>query len=63
MLVGDQLGDFVGGLEETTPASRKAIVDQYTENWGNTWFVIPNPIYGWWLELLQPDERSYLRGM
>lgn len=63
MLVGDQLGDFVGGLEGTTPASRKALMDQYKENWGNTWFMIPNPTYGSWLNLLQPDKRSHLRRM
>ncbi len=63
MLVGDQLGDFIGGLEETTPASRKALLGQYKGNWGNTWFMIPNPTYGSWLNLLQPDKRSHLRGM
>jgi predicted secreted acid phosphatase len=63
MLVGDQLGDFVGGIEETALASRNAIVDQYKENCGSIWFVIPNPIYGAWLNLLQPDKRSHLRKM
>jgi len=63
MLVGDQLGDFIGGLGETTPASRKALLGQYKGNWGNTWFMIPNPTYGSWLNLLQPDKRSHLRGM
>jgi acid phosphatase len=63
MLVGDQLGDFLGGLEETTPASRKALLGQYKSNWGNNWFMIPNPTYGSWLNLLQPDKRSHLRGM
>lgn len=62
MLFGDQLGDFIGGLEGTTPASRLALLDQYKENWGNTWFMIPNPTYGSWLSLLQPDKRSHLRG-
>ncbi len=61
MLIGDQLGDFIGGLEETTPASRKALLGQYKENWGNTWFMIPTPTSGSWLDLLQPDKRSHLR--
>jgi len=29
MLIGDQLGDFIGGLEETPPESRKALLGQY----------------------------------
>ena len=63
MLFGDQLGGFIGGLEDSTPASRRALLDQYEGNWGSSWFMIPNPVYGWWLELLQPDKRSYLRGL
>lgn len=63
MLIGDQLGDFIGELEDTTPADRRALVDQYEGNWGTTWFLIPNPVYGSWLNLLQPDKRSHLRGL
>jgi 5'-nucleotidase (lipoprotein e(P4) family) len=63
MLIGDQLGDFIGGLEDTTPTYRRALVDQHEGNWGNTWFMIPNPVYGSWLDLLQPDKRSHLRGL
>ena len=62
MLIGDQLGDFIGGLENTTPASRKSLVGQYEEKWGNTWFIIPSPTYGSWLNLLEPNKRSHLRG-
>ena len=61
MLIGDQLGDFIGGLEETTPESRKVLLEQYRGKWGDTWFMIPNPTYGSWLDLLQPDKRSHLR--
>lgn len=63
MLVGDQIGDFIGGLGESTVVSRNALVDQYEENWGNTWFMMPNPTYGSWLKLLQPDKHSHIRGM
>ena len=63
MLIGDQLGDFIGGLEDTTPESRKVLLGQYRENWGKTWFMIPNPTYGSWLDLLQPDKRLHLQGM
>ena len=63
MLIGDQLGDFIGGLGDTTPESRKVLLGQYRKNWGKTWFMIPNPTYGSWLDLLQPDKRLHLRGM
>ena len=63
MLVGDQLGDFIGGPGQSTLVSRDELLRQYEEKWGNTWFMIPNPTYGAWLRLLHPDKRAHLRGM
>lgn len=63
MIVGDQLGDFVTEPEEATPASRNMLLSKYKENWGNTWFMIPNPIYGSWIDVLRPDKLSHLREM
>lgn len=62
MQIGDQLGDFIGGLRNTTPESRRVLVEQYKENWGKTWFMIPNPTSGSWLNLLQPEKRLHPRG-
>jgi acid phosphatase len=62
MLFGDQLNDFIGDSANSTPGSRKALVDQYKDKWGKTWFLIPNPMSGSWLNLLQPEERLHLRG-
>jgi len=62
MLIGDQLGDFVGGLENATPETRRLLVGEHKEKWGHTWFIVPGPTYGAWLRLLDPDKRSHLRG-
>lgn len=62
MLFGDQLNDFIGGSANSTPESRKALVDQHKTNWGTTWFMLPNPTSGSWLNLLQPEKRLHVRG-
>jgi 5'-nucleotidase (lipoprotein e(P4) family) len=62
MLIGDQLNDFIGGSANSTPESRKELVDHHKDNWGKTWFMIPNPTSGSWLNLLQPEKQLHLRG-
>jgi acid phosphatase len=52
-LFGDQLGDFEPFLSppEITAQSfksRKGAAEEYRKNWGTTWFVLPNPMYGYW---------------
>jgi len=63
MLVGDQLSDFIGGHGSSTLASRDALLEQYREKWGHTWFLVPNPIYGHWLNLLKSDKLTHVRGI
>ena len=62
MMVGDQLGDFVGDSGRSTLASRDASLMQYQDKWGKTWFMLPNPTYGTWFMLLYPDRRAHLVG-
>ena len=49
---GDQLGDFDAyvqtKLDATSYKNRKAKADEYRKSWGTTWFVLPNPMYGYW---------------
>jgi 5'-nucleotidase (lipoprotein e(P4) family) len=50
MLVGDDLGDFVGtavrdDLRAGKPVAQQAHIDA---QWGTHWFVLPNPSYGSW---------------
>lgn len=47
LLVGDNLGDFVDGIE-TTPEMRHAIVVEHQTRFGTSWFILPNPMYGSW---------------
>jgi len=61
MMLGDQLGDFVGDSGGSTLAFRDALQSQHQDKWGKTWFMIPNPTYGTWFRLLYPDRRSHLR--
>jgi acid phosphatase len=62
MLVGDQLSDFIGEHGTSTQASRDSLLDEYRDNWGRTWFLIPNPVYGHWLNLTKSDKLTHVRG-
>jgi len=57
MLFGDDLGDFVPCVrtklygpctEAATKASRAQLVEQYTDYWGNGWYILPGPMHGSW---------------
>ncbi len=54
MLFGDDLGDFVAGIKnpDTTLADRDGAVTLYSDRWGHSWFMLPNPSYGSWLDVL-----------
>lgn len=50
---GDQLGDFLGylmpgPLDAETFRDRRAQAEAYRSYWGTQWFVLPNPMYGYW---------------
>jgi len=60
---GDNLGDFLSGVETAIPA-RHALADAYAGWWGERWFMLPNPQYGSWESALfdhdyglTPEER------
>ena len=61
-LLGDNLGDFLDGVD-ATPAARVAMTDRYQDWWGERWFMLPNPSYGSWEDALSvdcatPDDRA-----
>lgn len=62
MLLGDHLGDFAGGLEDATLEESLQFVADNADRWGRTWFVLPNPTYGDWLDITGADPAAYLRG-
>lgn len=54
ILVGDDLGDFVGPKlrgdlrADKKTDENKADLAHVSEQWGRRWFVVPNPTYGSW---------------
>lgn len=52
---GDNLYDFPLDVRQGTPAgtamleARDQAVQAGADRWGNTWFILPNPMYGSWL--------------
>ncbi len=61
-IFGDNLGDFApgNGGPGDTPAERRAAIAQYQDKWGSKWFMLPNPMYGPWLNILGDDPEAYL---
>jgi acid phosphatase len=47
LLLGDNLGDFVAGVDRA-PEARRRLAARYADYWGRRWFVLPNPQYGSW---------------
>jgi 5'-nucleotidase (lipoprotein e(P4) family) len=56
-LFGDDLNDFVPAAGKSI-AERQALLDRYNENWGRTWYVLPNPIYGSWERSMLENPRG-----
>lgn len=64
MLFGDDLGDFLPDVKgDITTEERADLVDEYSEHWGRKWFILSNPTYGSWLNILNGPNSEYLRGI
>ena len=52
-IFGDQLDDFIP-LKDTASSvnSRKELIDQFADMWGEKWYMLINPMYGEWEETL-----------
>jgi acid phosphatase len=60
MLFGDQLGDFVEEHgSESDRAGRETAQD--FDQWGKSWFMLPNPTYGGWRPRTPTEKRELLR--
>lgn len=61
MLFGDNLFDFVEP-DARSRADRDALVEERADWWGERWFMLPNPMYGSWDDVLHgyehPDEAT-----
>jgi acid phosphatase len=65
LLFGDDMGDFLSGAASSVE-HRHELVQQYRENWGIKWIVLPNAMYGSWENALfgskdNPSEPEKLR--
>lgn len=49
LLLGDAGGDFDGALDGGTAEARREAADDLADHWGRDWLVLPNPMYGDWL--------------
>jgi 5'-nucleotidase (lipoprotein e(P4) family) len=62
---GDQLGDFSDEFapnHDNTAGARREAVYEYQALWGTRWFVLPNPVYGQWQQVLRgADPEHFLR--
>ena len=47
LLVGDDLNDFVPA-KPLTRAQREALLEKYSDFWGERWILLSNPLYGSW---------------
>jgi len=57
MLFGDQLGDLIN-IPLNTPEGREQTVAPYLGWVGERWFVLPNPMYGSWLQSLYDKDTA-----
>lgn len=57
--IGDNLGDFSDDFRSPTVNSideRREKVGAHADQWGTNWFVMPNPLYGYWTRYIDWDE-------
>lgn len=47
LLIGDDLNDFLSA-KNLTIQQRQQLFSAHRKNWGQSWFVMPNPNYGSW---------------
>jgi 5'-nucleotidase (lipoprotein e(P4) family) len=69
LLLGDDLNDFIDAASKT-PEERDRIIADNAASWGTKWVILPNPVYGSWVDTLLPTgtgttdcekKRSLLR--
>lgn len=57
LVLGDDLNDFVNAAEKSVQ-ERDEIITNTAANWGTKWFMLPNPMYGSWLDVLVGDVKN-----
>tara|TARA_R110000868_G_scaffold235273_9_gene489152 strand:+ start:11499 stop:12320 length:822 start_codon:yes stop_codon:yes gene_type:complete len=57
MLFGDDFNDFLPA-KNITEVDRDALLEKHRSNFGEKWFIIPNPIYGSWNDAMFNFDRG-----
>jgi acid phosphatase len=63
LLFGDQLGDFTEVRDRPAGASGRELAGEFGDNWGTTWFMLPNPTYGGWRPRNPAEKRTQITGI
>jgi len=58
LLIGDNLGDFDDVFQDKSVAGRAAAVDSLRDLFGRRFIVLPNPMYGDWLDAIYDYDHS-----
>ncbi len=61
VLIGDNLNDFADDFYARAPVSPESVrtaVARHSHEWGTRWFVLPNPIYGYWLRFIDWEKTQ-----
>lgn len=58
LLMGDNLGDFHSAFDTSDDSVRDSFAENNISNFGNKWIVLPNPVYGTWINALPGMEES-----
>lgn len=60
-IIGDDLADFIPGIKSAGLDQRVLLAAQNRFRFGQSWFLLPNPVYGSWKQALGQYPASFLR--
>ncbi len=58
LLMGDNLSDFISAFDTSDASVRDSFTMKNINNFGKKWIVLPNPVYGTWMNALPGMEES-----
>ncbi|WP_143871407.1 HAD family acid phosphatase [Catenovulum sediminis] len=62
MIIGDDANQMIPKISASPPNTRKKLAAQYNEMWGTRWFLLPNPAYGSWRDVLPNNLNNAIQG-
>jgi 5'-nucleotidase (lipoprotein e(P4) family) len=57
-LIGDNMGDFAVVFDTTDAGMRMQAVEDNRGSLGSKWIVLPNVVYGHWIDVLSGFDRN-----